>query len=1034
MPEFDSIAIGLASPEEIIKRSVGEVESPELTRSQSGKPKAGGLLCEKIFGPVEDYTCACGDYRPRSEEGATCDKCGVEYIQSVVRRERMGHISLAEPVVHRWFFKTRPNWLGNLLGLKSKDLEKVIYYENYIVIQPGSAERLEVEENQLLTGEEYREILRQIRNDNNRLPDDDSDKFIAKIGGEAIETMLEDLDLGKLAQDLRFQAKTETSQHRKDRALRRLKTAEAFREANESGENKPEWMVMQAIPVIPPDLRPVVSLEEVRPAANDVNDLYRRVLIRNNRLKRLIDREAPESTLREERRRLQEAVDALLDNGRMSDPMDAPSGRLLSSLGDRLRGKDGRFQKNLLSKRVDYSGRSVIVPGPRLELHQCGLPKEMAAELFKPFIVRRLMAEGTVETVEEGQKYVDGKTEDVLAVLEEVVQERPVLLSRGPTIDQLGIWAFRPVLTDGKAIELHPLACPIDNAGFDGDELSVHVPLSHEAACESMALMSSSNHLVSPADGDPNLMPTQDIVLGLNYLTKAKSNQKGEGMRFSSVEEVRQAHDQDQIALHAKIKLRDPNGSGEMLDTTTGRVIFNETLPEGGDFVNEVLTTNNIRPVIAEVFKKTSFQETADFLDAIKDMGFRRSTTSGITFSLSDIIIPEEKEQLVEGANEKVQEAERNCAIGFITDNERYNQVINVWAKTNNKVSEVLFNTLKKDKEGFNPIFSMVESGSCGRDEIRQLGGMGGLMARPEKSTGEKRHEILEAPILSNYKEGLSPREYFSSTHGAREALAERTLKRGAADPLARRLMAAAQDEKIVERDCGTLLGIRVGPLKNNEEIVAPLSDRITGRVSVRDVCDPHTDELIVEADELITEGIADRIAQTSIREVEVRSVLTCEARDGICALCYGQDLTTRRLVNVGEHVGGIAALTIGKHIGDIAVPSANGSEGQLTLPTSHVGASALSGPIKSTIRAEREGKVEFEDVQTVTYEAYGEPQEIVLRGKIQLIHATRDIGELTNVITLYTSYLVPSGSELLVEDGQTVEEGGGDSLPGPLQ
>jgi len=1005
---FDNITISLASPEDILERSYGEVMKPETINYRSFKPEMGGLFCEKIFGPVKDYECHCGKYKRIRYKGIICDRCGVEVTRKAVRRERMGHITLSVPVVHIWYFKTLPNKIGHLLGLKSKDLEKVIYYENYIVIQPGSAERLGVEKNQLLTEEEYFDILYQIREDNNRLDDEDPDKFIAMIGGEAIETMLERLDLDKIAQQLRYQVKTETSQQRKAKALKRLNVVEAFREANKNGENKPEWMVMRVIPVIPPELRPLVPLEGGRFATSDLNDLYRRVIIRNNRLKRLIDIKAPEVILRNEKRMLQEAVDSLFDNSRKSNSVRGSSNRPLKSLSDMLKGKQGRFRQNLLGKRVDYSGRSVIVSGPHLELHQCGLPKEMAVELFKPFIIRRLIERGIVKTVKSAKKYVDKKSQDVWDILEKVIQGRPVLLNRAPTLHRLGIQAFQPVLTENRAIEIHPLVCPAYNADFDGDQMAVHVPLSHEACLESMVLMLSSHNVRSPADGGPLAVPSQDMVLGLYYITKAKANQKGEGMRFANVQEVRQAYDQNQLALHAKIKLRDPDGSGEMIDTTVGRVIFNETLPEQVGFVNEVLSTKNIRTVIAEVLKKTDFQETARFLDDIKDMGFRRSTTSGMTFSLADIIVPEEKEKLIEEANEEVEEAENNYAMGFITDSERYNQVIDIWTKTNNQVSQVLFDALKEHKEGFNPIFTMADSGARGsQEQIRQLGGMRGLMAKPQKSADEGGGQILENPILSNFKQGLSVQEYFISTHGSRKGLADTALKTADAGYLTRRLVDVTQSVTVTEHDCGTLRGISVGALKDNEEIVAPLSDRIEGRVSVHDVYDPHTDELIVEANELITEEIADRIAETSIEEVEIRSVLTCEAERGVCTLCYGLNLATGRMVEVGESIGVVAAQSIGE-------PGT-----QLTLRTFHSGGTATRESAESTIQAKFGGTIEFENMRTVTYEETDGPKEVVLsrQGEIRIMDTEEDRRELT-------SYVVPYGAELTVEEEQDVEKG----------
>jgi len=1006
--DFDEITISLASPEDILERSYGEVMKPETINYRSFKPEMGGLFCEKIFGPVKDYECHCGKYKRIRYKGIICDRCGVEVTRKAVRRERMGHISLSVPVVHIWYFKTLPNKIGHLLGLKSKDLEKVIYYENYIVIQPGTAKRLGVEENQLLTEEEYYNILYQIREDNNRLPDDDPDKFIAMIGGEAVETMLERLDLPTLAQELRYQVKTETSQQRKAKALKRLNVVEAFREANRKQENKPSWMVMRVIPVIPPELRPLVPLDGGRFATSDLNDLYRRVIIRNNRLKRLIDIKAPEVILRNEKRMLQEAVDSLFDNSRKSNSVRGSSNRPLKSLSDMLKGKQGRFRQNLLGKRVDYSGRSVIVAGPHLELHQCGLPKEMAVELFKPFIIRRLIERGIVKTVKSAKKYVDRRTAEVWDILEKAVEGRPVLLNRAPTLHRLGIQAFQPVLTESKAIEIHPLVCPAYNADFDGDQMAVHVPLSHEACLESMILMLSSHNILSPANGSPLTVPTQDMILGLYYITKAKSNQKGEGMRFSTLDEARQAYDQGVLNTHAKIKLRDPDGSGEMIDTTVGRVLFNDIVPDEVGYVNEVLTKKNMRPVIGRVLEATGFKRTSQFLDDMKNMGFGRSTTSGITFSLSDIVVPDKKKELIEEANEKVEKTRSNYSMGFITDNERYNQVIDIWTQTNNRVSEVLFNSLKEHREGFNAIFMMADSGARGsQEQIRQLGGMRGLMAKPQKNIGEGGGEILENPILSNFKEGLSVQEYFISTHGARKGLADTALKTADAGYLTRRLVDVSQDVTITEHDCGTLRGIKVSALKDNEDIVQPLSERILGRVSVHDVYDPHTDELIVEANELIDEEKADKIAQTSIEEVEIRSVLTCESRRGVCTLCYGLNLGTQRMVEVGESVGVVAAQSIGE-------PGT-----QLTLRTFHTGGTASRVSAESTIQAKFSGVLEFKNLRSVTYEESDGDKEVVLsrQGEIQIMDPVEDGRELT-------SYVVPYGAELLVEEGQEVDQG----------
>ena len=1005
--DFNQITVSLASPEDILERSYGEVMKPETINYRSFKPEMGGLFCEKIFGPVKDYECHCGKYKRIRYKGIICDRCGVEVTRKAVRRERMGHISLSVPVVHIWYFKTLPNKIGHLLGLKSKDLEKVTYYENYIVIQPGSAKRLGVEKNQLLTEEEYFEILYQIRDDNNRLDDDDPEKFLAMIGGEAVETMLKRMELDKMAQSLRYQVKTETSQQRKAKALKRLNVVEAFREANRKQENKPEWMVMRVIPVIPPELRPLVPLDGGRFATSDLNDLYRRVIIRNNRLKRLIDIKAPEVILRNEKRMLQEAVDSLFDNSRKSNSVRGSSNRPLKSLSDMLKGKNGRFRQNLLGKRVDYSGRSVIVIGPELKLHQCGIPKEMAVELFKPFIIRRLIERGIVKTVKSAKKYVDRRTAEVWDILEKAIEGRPVMLNRAPTLHRLGIQAFQPVLTEGKAIQLHPLVCTAFNADFDGDQMAVHVPLGHEACLEAMILMLSSHNILSPANGGPLTVPTQDMILGLYYLTKPKDDETGKGKRFSSIHEVRQAFDQGIVSKHAKIELRDPDGSGGIIETTVGRVIFNEIVPDGVPFINQVLTKKNMRPVIGNILKTAGFKATADFLDNMKRLGFEESTVSGMTFSLSDIIVPDKKRELLEEASDEVDVARSNYNMGVITDNERYNQVIDIWTQTNNRVSEVLFETLKEDRNGFNPIYMMADSGARGsKEQIRQLGGMRGLMAKPQKNLGEGGGEIIENPILSSFKEGLSVLEYFISTHGARKGLADTALKTADAGYLTRRLVDVSQDVTITEHDCGTLRGISISALKDNEEVVEPLSKRILGRVSLHDVYDPHTDELIVEANQLIDEEKTQQIAETSIEEVEIRSVLTCEARQGVCTLCYGRNLGTNRMVEVGESVGVVAAQSIGE-------PGT-----QLTLRTFHIGGAASGIVSESTIQAKFAGEVEFKNLRHVTYEGGDGAQEIVLtrQGEIRIMDPDDDGRELT-------SYVVPYGAELLIEDGDPVEK-----------
>lgn len=1001
---FSSLTVSLASPEAILERSYGEVLKPETINYRSFKPEKEGLFCEKIFGPVKDWECHCGKYKRIRYKGIICDRCGVEVTQKSVRRERMGHITLSVPVVHIWYFKTLPNKIGHLLGIRSKDLEKIIYYEHYVVVQSGCAASLGVEEKQLLSEDEYFNILYQIREDNNRLEDDDPEKFIAMIGGEAIEVMLRRIDLPMTAQELRFQIKTETSQQRKAEALKRLTVCEAFRDAHRRQENRPEWMVMRVIPVIPPELRPLVPLEGGRFATSDLNDLYRRVIIRNNRLKRLIDIKAPEVILRNEKRMLQEAVDSLFDNSRKANAVRSDSNRALKSLSDMLKGKQGRFRQNLLGKRVDYSGRSVIVVGPELELHQCGLPKEMAVELFKPFIIRKLIERGIVKTVKSAKKVVDRRTSDVWDILEKVIKGRPVMLNRAPTLHRLGIQAFQPVLIEGKAIRLHPLVCTAFNADFDGDQMAVHVPLSLDAAMEAMLLMLSSHNILSPAHGGPVTVPTQDMVLGLYYITKSKNGLKGEGMVFGSMIEARQAYDQGILAMHTRIKVR---VDGKIIDTTMGRVLFNEIVPEGVGYINEVLTKKNLRGIIARVLKASGFPKTARFLDELKKLGFERATEGGLTFSLSDIVIPDQRQRLIDEAEAEVEKARGNYGMGFITENERYNQVIDIWTHTNNQVSEELFDTLRKDRDGFNAIYMMADSGARGsKEQIRQLGGMRGLMAKPQKSLVGSAGEIIENPIISNFKEGLTVLEYFISTHGARKGLADTALKTADAGYLTRRLVDVAQDGTVTLHDCETLRGIRISALKDNEDIVEPLADRILGRVSVHDVEDPLNGDLIVEANELIDEEKARRISETSIEEVEIRSVLTCESRRGVCALCYGRNLASGRLVETGESVGVVAAQSIGE-------PGT-----QLTLRTFHIGGTASRISAESTIQTKFAGKVESVNLRTVNYDNGEETKDVTLsrQGEIRIMDPEQEGRQLI-------SYLIPYGAEVMVKDGDMVEK-----------
>ncbi|MEP0548528.1 MAG: DNA-directed RNA polymerase subunit beta' [Rhodothermales bacterium] len=1012
---ISSITVSLSSPEAILERSHGEVLKPETINYRSFKPEKDGLFCEKIFGPVKDWECHCGKYKGIRYKGIICDRCGVEVTQKKVRRERMGHITLSVPVVHIWYFKSVPNKIGHLLGMKSKDLEKVIYYEAYVVIQPGSAGGLGVEEGQLLTEDEYYDVLYQIREDNNRLPDEDPEKFVAMIGGEAVEELLKRQDLPRLSRELRFQAKTETSQARKADALKRLAVVENFREAHKKMENRPEWMVMKVIPVIPPELRPLVPLEGGRFATSDLNDLYRRVIIRNNRLKRLMDIKAPEVILRNEKRMLQEAVDSLFDNSRKANAVRSDSNRALKSLSDMLKGKQGRFRQNLLGKRVDYSGRSVIIVGPELGLHQCGLPKEMAVELFKPFIIRKLIERGIVKTVKSAKKVVDRRTADVFDILEKVIEGHPVMLNRAPTLHRLGIQAFQPVLIEGKAIRIHPLVTTAFNADFDGDQMAVHVPLSQDAILEAQLLMLSSHNIMSPSNGDPIAVPSQDMVLGMYYLTKSRAGQKGEGMRFSSIGEVRQAYDQNQVDLHARINLRlgramwDGSAQpGEMIETTVGKAIFNEIVPAEAGYINDVLTKKNLRGIISQVFKATGFAKTAAFLDNVKDLGFTQAMLGGLSFSLADIVVPDAKRTLIEKAEGEVGTVRGQYEMGFITDNERYNQVIDIWTRTNNKISDVLFNTLKEDKEGFNAIYMMADSGARGsKEQIRQLGGMRGLMAKPQKSMSGSAGEIIENPILSNFKEGLSVLEYFISTHGARKGLADTALKTADAGYLTRRLVDVSQDMTVTEHDCGTIRGIKIAALKDNEDVVEPLADRILGRVAIADVHDPLTGDLIVEANDVITEAVAEAIAQTSIEGVEIRSVLTCEATRGVCALCYGRNLANGRLVEPGEAIGVIAAQSIGE-------PGT-----QLTLRTFHIGGTASRISAESTIQSKFAGKVSFENLRTVSYDGGDGEQEIVLsrQGEIRILDPNDDNRQLI-------SYPIPYGAEVMTANGVTIEKG----------
>ena len=925
VPKFDKISIGLASPESILAVSRGEVTKPETINYRTHKPERDGLFCERIFGPVKDYECACGKYKRIRYKGIVCDRCGVEVTEKKVRRERVGHINLVVPIAHIWYFRSLPNKIGYLLGLPSKKLDMIIYYERYVVIQPGVAKGPEGEDIQyldFLSEEEYLAILESLPADNQYLEDTDPNKFVAKMGAECLLELLERLDLDALSYDLRHKANNESSKQRKTEALKRLQVVEAFRESQKNRENKPEWMIMKVIPVIPPELRPLVPLDGGRFATSDLNDLYRRVIIRNNRLKRLMEIKAPDVILRNEKRMLQEAVDSLFDNTRKSSAVKTESNRPLKSLSDSLKGKQGRFRQNLLGKRVDYSARSVIVVGPELKMYECGLPKNMAAELYKPFVIRKLIERGIVKTVKSAKKIIDKKEPVVWDILENVIKGHPVLLNRAPTLHRLGIQAFQPKLIEGKAIQLHPLVCTAFNADFDGDQMAVHLPLGPEAILEAQLLMLASHNILNPANGSPITVPSQDMVLGLYYITKGRKSTpeypiKGEGLVFYSPEEVNIAYNEGKLSLNAfiKVRVRDLDEEGNvyyhLVETTTGRVLFNELVPLEVGYVNEVLTKKSLRDIIGRILKATSIPVTGDFLDKIKNMGYRFAFKGGLSFSLGDIIIPQEKADMIAEANGLVDGIMMNYNMGLITNNERYNQVIDVWTSTNAQLTELAMKRISTDQQGFNSVYMMLDSGARGsKEQIRQLTGMRGLMAKPKKSTAGG-GEIIENPILSNFKEGLSILEYFISTHGARKGLADTALKTADAGYLTRRLVDVSQDVIINTEDCGTLRGVEVRALKKNEEVVESLGERILGRVSLHDVYNPLTEELLVAAGEEITEKIVDKIDAAPIEMVEVRSALTCEAKHGICAKCYGRNLSTGRMVQRGEAVGVVAAQSI---------------------------------------------------------------------------------------------------------------------------
>ncbi|SHK65089.1 DNA-directed RNA polymerase subunit beta' [Xylanibacter ruminicola] len=1019
---FTKITIGLASPEEILESSFGEVTKPETINYRTYKPERDGLFCERIFGPTKDYECACGKYKRIRYKGIVCDRCGVEVTEKKVRRERSGHIELVVPVAHIWYFRSLPNKIGYLLGLPTKKLDAIIYYERYVVIQPGAmAGKKDADGNDalgsnaydLLSEEEYTEIVEnQLSPDNDYLDDSDPNKFIAKMGAEAIYDLLTRIDLDSLSYELRDRANSDSSVQRKNEALKRLQVVEAFRGSVEKGINRPEWMIMKIIPVTPPELRPLVPLDGGRFATSDLNDLYRRVIIRNNRLKRLMEIKAPEVILRNEKRMLQEAVDSLFDNSRKSSAVKSDSNRPLKSLSDSLKGKQGRFRQNLLGKRVDYSARSVIVVGPELKMGECGLPKLMAAELYKPFIIRKLIERGIVKTVKSAKKIVDRREPVIFDILENVMKGHPVLLNRAPTLHRLGIQAFQPKMIEGKAIQLHPLACTAFNADFDGDQMAVHLPLSNEAILEAQLLMLQSHNILNPANGAPITVPSQDMVLGLYYITKIRPGAKGEGLTFYGPEEAIIAHNEGKCDLHAQVKVMvddivDGKAERHMVETSVGRVIVNGIIPKEVGYVNKVISKKSLRDIIAAVIKNVGFAEACEFLDGIKNLGYRMAYLAGLSFNLDDIIIPKEKAELIAKGNDEVQQITDNYNMGFITDNERYNQVIDTWTHVNNDIGNILLKQMTEADQGFNAVFMMLDSGARGsKDQIKQLSGIRGLMAKPQKA-GAEGHQIIENPILSNFKEGMSVLEYFISTHGARKGLADTAMKTADAGYLTRRLVDVSHDVIITEEDCGTLRGLQCTALKNGDEVISSLSERILGRVSVHDVINPKTGEVIVAAGEEITEAVADAIEASDIESVEIRSVLTCESKKGVCMKCYGRNLATRRMVQKGEAVGVIAAQAIGE-------PGT-----QLTLRTFHAGGVAANAAANASIVSKYDrAMIELEEVRTVPFDEDGRDCQMV----VSRLGEMRFVDPNTKIVL--STVNVPYGSSLYFSNGDEVAKG----------
>ena len=1017
---FTKITIGLASPEEILENSYGEITKPETINYRTYKPERDGLFCERIFGPTKDYECACGKYKRIRYKGIVCDRCGVEVTEKKVRRERSGHIDLVVPVAHIWYFRSLPNKIGYLLGMPTKKLDSVIYYEKYIVTKPGALEGRKDEDGNeingshkmdLLTEEEYLDILdNKLEPNNDLLPDEDPNKFVAKMGAEAIYDLLLDIDLDSISYELRDRANNDSSQQRKTEALKRLQVVEAFRSSR--AVNRPEWMIMKIIPVIPPELRPLVPLDGGRFATSDLNDLYRRVIIRNNRLKRLVEIKAPEVILRNEKRMLQEAVDSLFDNSRKASAVKSESNRPLKSLSDSLKGKQGRFRQNLLGKRVDYSARSVIVVGPELKMGECGLPKLMAAELYKPFIIRKLIERGIVKTVKSAKKIVDRREPVIWDILENVMKGHPVLLNRAPTLHRLGIQAFQPKLIEGKAIQLHPLACTAFNADFDGDQMAVHLPLSNEAVLEAQILMLQSHNILNPANGAPITVPSQDMVLGLYYITKLRPGAKGEGLTFYGPEEAIIAHNDGRCDLHAPVKVLvddivDGKPVRHLVETSVGRVIVNQIIPDEVGFFNDIISKKTLRGIIADVIKSVGMARACTFLDGIKNLGYRMSYVAGLSFNLDDIIIPVEKEEIVEKGHREVEEITNNYNMGFITDTERYNQVIDAWTHVNNELGDVLMKEMTEADQGFNAVYMMLDSGARGsKDQIKQLSGMRGLMAKPQKA-GAEGAQIIENPILSNFKEGMSVLEYFISSHGARKGLADTAMKTADAGYLTRRLVDVSHDVIITEEDCGTLRGLECRALKNGDEVISTLGERILGRVSVHDIINPTTGELICNAGEEITEEKARAIENSPIEMVEIRSVLTCESKRGICAKCYGRNLATARMVQLGEAAGVIAAQAIGE-------PGT-----QLTLRTFHAGGVAGNAAANASIVAKNDSRLEFDELRTV---AFHDEDDKDCQMVVSRLAEVRFVDPHTDIVL--STLNVPYGSTLYFQHGDTVKKG----------